>query len=397
MGESSLVMPVLGENGFLPVNSTFPNIKAKGIVQIAVCMTRGFSISFLDYYDCGGAPTPSQPSAPTPSGPTVPTPSMPSAPSPSGPTVPSPLTPSAPTPSGPTVPTPSTPSAPTPSGPAVPTPSTPSAPTPSGPTVPTPSTPSAPTPSQPSAPTPSSCQIIECDFDTLLAGVSLNNPDQAERLRNDCLVSVSASRTIDPPNNPVNVFDSTNIKSTRARHDPDLGAPNRECPGGGPGFGTGGTPDAAFPNCEPQGNLLIIQNEKMDPSTPNDSPHGGCLVFDFMQPMNLINFALLDIDEQSSANITITNSNQLELPIIFTPPGIGDNGFWAANTTQALNSFVDIKQMIVCFPGSGALSFIHFSTCSNGATPFAPTVTTSGLPMAPAPTTVRRRRRKRDP
>jgi hypothetical protein len=197
-----------------------------------------------------------------------------------------------------------------------------------------------------------------------LAGVSLNDPDQAERLRNDCLVSVSAIRTIDPPNNPVNVFDSTNIASNRTGDDPDLGAPNQECMGGGPGFGIGGEPDAAFPNCEPQGNLLIIQNENLDASIPNDSAHGGCLVFDFTQPMNLINFAILDIDEPSSANITATNSNQVELPTIFSPPGIGDNGFWPANTTQALSSFVDIEQMIVCFPGSGALSFIHYSTCN---------------------------------
>jgi hypothetical protein len=47
--------------------------------------------------------------------------------------------------------------------------------------------------------------------------------------------------------------------------DPDLGAPNNQCGGpggnGGPGHSSGdnaGGPDDAYPNCEPRGNVLIV-------------------------------------------------------------------------------------------------------------------------------------------
>ena len=91
----------------------------------------------------------------------------------------------------------------------------------------------------------------------------------------------------------MNIFDSTNIQSGRPIHDPDLGAPNSECPGGGPGKGDGGEPGALFPNCEPQGNLMIIQNESIDISDPNDTAYGGCLVFEWQQPINLVNVGLV--------------------------------------------------------------------------------------------------------
>jgi hypothetical protein len=141
-------------------------------------------------------------------------------------------------------------------------------------------------------------------------------------------------------------------------------------------------------------------------ATPNDSAHGGCLVFEFAQPMDLINFGILDIDEKTGlANITVskrvgqspwstpafvahfshnfeylfsfpyipvdeickqvTNSNGVEFPTFDSPRGIGNNGFWAANSTLALNALTDIETMVVCFPGSGALSFIHYAACNN--------------------------------
>ena len=62
--------------------------------------------------------------------------------------------------------------------------------------------------------------------------------------------------------------------------DPDLGAPNEACPGGGPGVGAGGSPASDFPNCDPIGNVLMIQNE--NDSEPDDSPDGGCIVIEFI-------------------------------------------------------------------------------------------------------------------
>ena len=40
---------------------------------------------------------------------------------------------------------------------------------------------------------------------------------------------------------------------------------------------------------------MIIQNENMSPSVPNDSAYGGCLVFDFEQSVDVSNLALIDI------------------------------------------------------------------------------------------------------
>jgi hypothetical protein len=85
-----------------------------------------------------------------------------------------------------------------------------------------------------------------CDFETLLPGVALTNATQAQRLLDACAVTVKVIKTKTVNNNPVNVFNSSKIKGTHSRFDPDLGSPNKACPGGGPGLGNGGKPNSAF-------------------------------------------------------------------------------------------------------------------------------------------------------
>ena len=70
---------------------------------------------------------------------------------------------------------------------------------------------------------------------------------------------------------------------------------------------------------------MIIQNEDKDPIEPNDSPFGGCLVYTFSQSVSLVNFGILDIDEGSNAEITVTDSNGLALPTFESPRVIGNN------------------------------------------------------------------------
>jgi hypothetical protein len=101
----------------------------------------------------------------------------------------------------------------------------------------------------------------------------------------------------------VNVFDSTNIRSQNDNDDPDLGAPNKFCPGGGPGKGNGGSPNGPFPNCNPQGNLLVIQDPRKNPRFANDSPFGGCILFEFERPIDLENVGLLH--GEASSTITV--------------------------------------------------------------------------------------------
>jgi hypothetical protein len=208
------------------------------------------------------------------------------------------------------------------------------------------------------------CPIVPCDFSTLLVGVDLDDEQQKQRLRDECLMTVTATGTI--ANNAVNVFDSSKIASRNKRDNPDLGSPNSAClnAGGGigPGKGSGGKPTAKYPNCEAQGNLLIIQNEGLIPSIPNDSAYGGCFNFAFTQPVDLTNFGLLDIDEGSSVEISITTAT-LTTTTFDSPSDIGDNGFWKANVTMDLSPYKRVVQMDICLPGSGAVSFIHFRAC----------------------------------
>jgi hypothetical protein len=191
-------------------------------------------------------------------------------------------------------------------------------------------------------------------------GVPLTDGDQVAALEAECLMSVSITDTI--ANNVGNIFDSTDIKGTNIKDDPDLGAPNALCQNKGPGRGEGGKPGSPFPNCEPLGNLLIIQNESMDPSIPNDSANGGCFVFEFSQPVTLLNFGILDIDEGDNAVISITSSTG-PFPSFESPANIGDNGHWKAATTEDLSAFSNVVAMEICIPGSGAISFIDVDPC----------------------------------
>jgi hypothetical protein len=101
----------------------------------------------------------------------------------------------------------------------------------------------------------------------------------------------------------VNVFNSSNIRSTNPINDPDLGSPNCVCPGSGPGIGAGGVPTSKYPNCDPLGNLLIIQNTDNPESDPNDSPLGGCITFEFGRAVELVNMGLLDVEERTEIKV----------------------------------------------------------------------------------------------
>jgi hypothetical protein len=347
----------VGENGLWPVNSTQRITGTSGVRTMEVCMTGSGAITSLEYKYC-----PDTTFAPS-SGPTAGPTTGPTAGPTTGPT-------SGPT-GGPTPAAAIPSSTPTAKPTAVPTisqaTSEPTAGPTNGPTEgPTAGPTGGPTPANATTPgptmRPTTCNIIQCDFSTLAVGVPLTDIAQAAALRVDCLMSVSVTNTID--NNVGNIFDSTDIRSPAARDDPDLGAPNKDCPNSnGPGRGIGGKPDAPFPNCEPLGNLLIIQNENIDAEIPNDSPYGGCFVFTFLQPVTLLGFGIMDVDETETATISITSSTGT-YPSFESPTTIGDNGHWKAATTYDLSAlFADVVSMEICLPGSGAVSFVDVDPC----------------------------------
>jgi hypothetical protein len=139
----------------------------------------------------------------------------------------------------------------------------------------------------------SQCQPYTCDF----AGMTPHVFGPYD-LTESCGFQVSSAKRI-------NVFNSSNIRSNSSVHDPDLGSPNAECNPSGPGRGMGGIPSSTYPNCNPLGNLLIVQNPAVT-SRPNDDAKGGCIRFDVSNiPDALIidDFGLLDIEAGVSANV----------------------------------------------------------------------------------------------
>ena len=87
--------------------------------------------------------------------------------------------------------------------------------------------------------------------------------------------------------------------------DPDLGAPHFACPGGGPGEGEDGGPDAEYPNCEPRGNVLII-DENGPGKPPDDSKNGGKIRFNFAYPTDLEKICFLDVDAKEMTYVSVS-------------------------------------------------------------------------------------------
>lgn len=77
--------------------------------------------------------------------------------------------------------------------------------------------------------------------------------------------------------------------------DKDLGSPNRYCIGGGPGRGYGGAPHKPYPNCDPLGGVLII-DENGPHYPPDDSISGGEINFIFEHPVKMEEMCFLDVD-----------------------------------------------------------------------------------------------------
>jgi hypothetical protein len=103
------------------------------------------------------------------------------------------------------------------------------------------------------------CGFISCGFEALVENQLITaGSAQAARLSKSCRMTVSFANALA---SGINVFNSSNVQGPGvARGDFDLGSPNENCRPAGPGIGSGGRPNSRFPNCNPQGNMLILQN-----------------------------------------------------------------------------------------------------------------------------------------
>ena len=152
--------------------------------------------------------------------------------------------------------------------------------------------------------------------------------------------------------------------------DSDLGAPNKECPGGGPGHGVGGEPGEPGENCEPLGNALVVQEPGED--CPDDNVDGGIITLDFLAEGGnyVYEIGLLDIDYAATVVVVYEKSpgelDEYEIAV----PLLGDNSFQTLIIDQA-----NVKWIKVMLARSGAVTFITF--CPDQPTP-APTPITTG-------------------
>ena len=169
------------------------------------------------------------------------------------------------------------------------------------------------------------------------------------------------------PDGQARIFDSSTPGS-----DPDLGSPNEDCAQlgqvSGPGQGAGGRRGQRGQNCNPLGNLLIIQSE--DKSEPDDNPTGGNITFAFDVPVQeFLSIGLIDIENNDA--YLVVDSEDLAAPVIVDIEGEGNN----AVQTVSL-PFTNVRSVTIHFPAEGAVTFIHF--CAEGDFP-----TASPLPTLP--------------
>ena len=150
------------------------------------------------------------------------------------------------------------------------------------------------------------------------------------------------------------VFDTANPggETPEACGDSDLGAPNKACPGGGPGRGIGGIPGQPGENCEPLGNALIVQEP--GESCPDDNVNGGIIniVFPATNGQYVYELGLLDIDYEAVVEVgyeTLTGFKQRNIPV----PLLGDNSYQVLAINQA-----NVKWIKVKIERSGAITSI---------------------------------------
>mmetsp|Transcript_6501 Transcript_6501/g.9863 ORF Transcript_6501/g.9863 Transcript_6501/m.9863 type:complete len:632 (-) Transcript_6501:205-2100(-) len=261
-----------------------------------------------------------------------------------------------------------------------------------GPTPgPTPNPTPGPTPNPTPGPTPQpvneECPYFLLDFAELTAGTYIYDELVASRG-----VKITAKKTGSQGYTPINgvhvnsgggamVFDTSKPTGDTGQSlcdgddgDPDLGAPNTACPGGGPGHGSGGAPTLSggavnpYSNCEPQGNVLIIQESNK--SCPDDTGDGGELLFEFTEATD-VNFAtLLDVDfSENTPEFYLTYGDGSTSSKIDTT-GTGDNGLFKKSLGAS-----NVKKVKLVFHGSGSISELSYRFCPpEGVSPVLPTL-----------------------
>jgi hypothetical protein len=212
------------------------------------------------------------------------------------------------------------------------------------------------------APTPQETCIR---FDETPDGTKLNHGDWVKDQWFDQYGMMIIAASTDggyTPDGQARIF-NTKLYNTQ---DVDLGSPNQDCVGGGPGVGHGGVRGAPGENCEPQGNILIIQehpepNEDYDLLEPDDNAYGGSLTFTFdTPPKKLTRVGLMDIEVEEDAFYKITRASGA--PVEKRITGLGDNSVQEETinvenvTSLELSVSNSIGVRYICFQQSDSTS-----------------------------------------
>ena len=177
--------------------------------------------------------------------------------------------------------------------------------------------------------------------------------------------------------------------------DPDLGAPNMFCDNPGFGEGKGGKPGKTYENCEPRGNVLIIDENGPD-MPPDDSKNGGKIRITFEFPTDMEEICFLDNDSAEQTQFSVSyflstlfiSSHLLLRPLsslTHTPftvslllvpklqvffadgsdpikkiavPKLGDNGYGCIPMP-----YKGVSKINVLMDGSGSISDIKYQMC----------------------------------
>lgn len=131
---------------------------------------------------------------------------------------------------------------------------------------------------------------------------------------------------------------------------------------------------------DPQGNVLIIQNQSKNWHKPNDSARGGLISFSFDEAVNLSNIDLLDVDDYGSrgkqiiftaygeekdeqGNDVVLNTWRFDETALESgqveqlSDGEGDNSLYRFNFDET-----QVKRFDVLYPGSGAIAGLKWET-----------------------------------
>ena len=239
----------------------------------------------------------------------------------------------------------------------------------------------SPTLSPTASPTLPTCVNVTVTFDTDADG---NPLDPGKYVQNEwSSFGLSLSSTGGEGSTP-RLFDTANPRNDdETCGDDDLGAPNEACIPSGPGIGEGGVPGAEGENCEPLGNVLIIQEP--DAPCPDDNQDGGVIIFDFFEPAQVVyEMHFLDIDYATKVEVIHEVSSGLT-STTFNLPLLGDN---AKQSLEINLEFV--SQILVKFSRSGAVTSIDFCYDPDNigtAPPNAPTPAAVTAPPTSFPTT----------